>query len=237
MSFGRQKVKMFSTMTSSLLGSLKKGERYEIYTKVKEVPVKTILQLNWIDKSTGLVGFDWGNCTRKGAFQPGSNAYIKLSEETFLKSKVISNKQELVLEPTEECEKPEFLKRRAVRVEVDPLNPVKVKLKVGDKEYQTEAKDISETGVGIVVRRDTQEGQEILNLLEKKENELIDLDLELPKYGHVHSKGRVGNKEIHDNEVYIRFGFELDMTEEHKAKVRRYVLERQQEIIKSLSLL
>lgn len=228
---------MFSTMTSSLLGSLKKGERYEIYTKVKEVPVKTILKLNWIDKSTGLVGFYWGNCTRKGAFQPGSIAYVKLSEETFLKSKVVSNRQELVLEPTEECKKPEFLKRRAVRVGVDPLNPVKVKLKIGDKELQTEAKDISETGVGIVVRRDTQEGQEVLNLLEKQEKELIDLDLELPKYGHVHSKGRVRNKEIHDNEVYIRFGFELDMTEEHRAKVRKYVLERQQEIIKSLSLL
>ena len=224
-------------MAESPLKSLKKGKQYEIYTKVKEIPVKTILKLSWIDQSSKLVGFDWGNCIRRGAFQPGNTAYIKLSEEKFIKSGIISNRGELVLEPQEECDKPEFLKRRAVRVEVDPVNPVKVKLKVGEREYETQAKDISEYGVGVIFRKDSPEGQEILKLLDEKKGEWVDLELELPKYGHVHAKGRVRRKEVHDGEVYIRFGFELEFSEEHRAKVRKYILDRQQEIVKSLRLL
>ena len=224
-------------MADSPFRNLKKGKQYEIYTKVKEIPVKTILKLNWIDEPSKLIGFDWGNCIRRGAFQPGNAAYVKLSEERFIKSRIVSNRGELVLEPKEECEKPEFLRRRAVRVEVDPANPVKVKLKIGDKEYQTEAKDISEYGVGVVFRKDTKEGEEILNLLEENKDEWIDLELELPKYGHVHAKGKVRRKELHDGEVYIRFGFELEFSEEHRAKVRKYILDRQQEIVKSLRLL
>ncbi len=224
-------------MVDSPFENLKIGEQYEIYTKVKEIPVKTILKLSWLDESSKLVGFDWGNCIRRGAFQLGNTAYVKLSEERFIKSRIVSNRGELVLELKKECEKPEFLKRRSVRVEVDPANPVIVKLKIQNKEYQTEAKDISEYGVGVVFRKDTKEGEEILSLLEESRDEWIDLELELPKYGHVHAKGKVRRKEVHDGEVYIRFGFELEFSKEHRAKVRKYILDRQQEIVKSLKLL
>ncbi len=219
------------------LKSLKKGKQYEIYTKVKEIPVKTILKLSWIDHSSQLVGFDWGNCVRRGAFQPGNTAYIKLSEEKFIKSGIISNRGELVLEPQEECEKPEFLKRRAIRVEINPVNPVKVKLKVGGKEFHTQAKDISEYGVGVIFKKDSEEGREVLDILETNKERWVELELYLPKYGHVHAKGKMKRIEIFNGEVYIRFGFELEFSEEHRAKVRKYILDRQQEIVKSLRLL
>ncbi|WP_461829513.1 PilZ domain-containing protein [Aquifex sp.] len=224
-------------MAQSPLKNLKKGERYEIYTKVKEIPVKTVLKLSWLDEVSGLVGFDWGNCIRRGAFQPGNVAYLKLSEERFIKSAIVSNKGELILEPQEEGGKPEFLNRRAVRVEVDPANPVIVNLKLGQKEFKTQAKDISEYGVGVIFRKDSPEGQEVLELLEGYKDEWVELELELPKYGKIHAKGKVRRKEVHDKEVYIRFGLELEFSEEDRAKVRKYILERQQEIIKSLRLL
>lgn len=224
-------------MEDPILKNLKKGKRYEIYTKVKEIPVKTLLKLSWIDYSSRLIGFDWGNCIRRGAFQPGNIAYLKLSEERFIKSGIISNRGELILEPFEECEKPDFLKRRAVRVEVDPTKPVIVNFKLGEKKYETQAKDISEYGVGVIFRKDSKEGEEILNLLEQHKDEWIDLELELPKYGKIHAKGKVRRKEVHNEEIYIRFGLELEFSEEDRAKVRKYILDRQQEIVKSLKLL
>ncbi len=224
-------------MAEPSLKGLKVGERYEIYTKVKEIPVKTVLKLVWIDSSSRLVGFDWGNCIRRGAFQPGNVVYVKLSENRFLRAGVVSNRDELVIEPEGEGGTPEFLKRRAVRVEVDPSKPVLVNLKIGGKRYRTQARDISEYGVGVVFRKDSEEGREILMLLEERKDRWVDIELTLPKYGRVHAKGRVRRKEEHDGEIYVRFGFELEFSEEHRAKVRKYILERQQEIVKSLRLL
>ena len=149
----------------------------------------------------------------------------------------MSNRQELVLEPEEKCSTPEFLKRRAVRVEVDPSNPVKVRISIMGKHYDTQARDISEYGVGIILKKEDKKGKEILSFLESHRGDWVDLDLELPKYGKIHAKGRVRRKEYHGGEVYIRFGFEVEFSEDHRTKVRKYIMERQQEIIKSLRLL
>ncbi|HIQ49483.1 MAG TPA: PilZ domain-containing protein [Aquifex aeolicus] len=231
-----EKTLKFKGMMSELYRLFKVGEKYHISTKFKELPVKTQLSLSWIDKTSKLLGFSWGRCVFKGAFSPGTEVYINTGNR-YVYGKVVSNLGYLVIEFKELREQPEFIKRRTVRVEPDPTNPVIVELTVDSYKLKVVAKDISETGVGVILKKDTTASGEVIQLIQKKPSSWFDLYVHLPKYGKAHAKGRVRNLSISEEGIYIRIGFEAEYSEKDKDKVRKYVLERQQEIIKALKML
>ncbi|GAB6065536.1 PilZ domain-containing protein [Aquifex pyrophilus] len=223
-------------MKTKLSEIFKEGEKYDISTKFKELPVKTKLRLSWIDDSSKLLGFSWGKCIFKGAFQPKTEVYINVNDK-YAYGKVVSNANELVIEFEEFREKPAFIDRKAVRVEPDPSNPVIVELSVNSYNLKVPAKDISETGVGVILEKNTPKADEVIELLQNNPSAWFNLYVHLPKHGTAHAKGRVRNLNVSEEGVYIRIGFEAEYSPKDKDKVRKYVFERQQEIIKSLKML
>ncbi len=218
----------------------KPGEYYDVITKYKEIPVKANLKLNWVDDEGRLLGFDWRRCLTKSAFSTLDPVYVKLSLDEYAQTQVFSNLgKELVLTVENFVEPPEFIKRRSVRVEPDENKPVIVEVNFDGHGFRLSAKDISETGVGLCLS--TEENRDFINFLQKKieelkEEEVIEFPLKvhLPDNGTAVGKGRLKNVVGLGKDVYVRLGFEVDFPREELTKIRRYVINRQKEIIQSL---
>jgi len=212
------------------------GKRYKLSTKFKELPIKTQLLLSWSDPSSRLLGFS-GRCALGGAFSPGADVYVETEEGRFARCKSVSNSGEIVLEFKELTEPPEFIRRKAVRVEPEESEPVFVHLKANGVSIRTKAKDISETGVGILIPRNDKSAERLISLIQENPLLPFELEVELPRFGTAHAKGSVRNVSLSEEGLYIRVGFEAEFSPKDQEKVRRYVLERQRQIVKSLRML
>jgi len=220
----------------------KVGESYEVITKYKEVPVKAIMRLKWVDDEGRLLGFDWGRTHLRGAFSTLDPVYIKLSSKEYAQTQVFSNLgKELVLTVENFVEPPEFIRRRSVRVEPDENKPVEVEITFDGRTIRATVKDISETGIGILLSR--KEHKEFIEFvqseLEKlKEDDFIEFDIKvlLPDCGEAKGKGRIRNVIDTGKDIYMRLGFEVEFPREGLNKIRRYVINRQKEIIQSLRM-
>ncbi len=219
------------------------GERYSVITKYKEIPVRVNLRLNWIDEEGRLLGFDWGRTHLKGAFSTLDPVYVELSPDEFAQTQVFSNLgKELVLMLESFVEPPEFIKRRSVRVEPDENKPVRVVIEGEGVRVDTHAKDVSETGVGVVLNPENH--REFINLLRNiseklRKGEVEDefkVRLTLPGGEEVKGIGRLRNVVGFGKDVYVRMGFEVSFPKSEITKIRRYVLSRQKEIIQSLRM-
>ncbi len=218
----------------------KAGDHYDIIAKYKEIPVKAHLKLNWVDDEGRLLGFDWGRTHLKAAFSTLEPVYIKLSPKEYAQTQVFSNLgKELVLMLENFVEPPEFIKRRSVRVEPDENKPVLVEIHYDGREITLSAKDVSETGIGI--QFDAKEHRDFVNYLkekieELKEDEFIELSMtvRLPEGEVARGKGKLRNVVGLSRDVYVRLGFEVNFPREELNKIRRYVINRQREIIQSL---
>ena len=218
----------------------KVGDHYDIIAKYKEIPVKAHLKLNWVDNEGRLLGFDWGRTHIKAAFSTLEPVYIKLSPKEYAQTQVFSNLgKELVLMLENFVEPPEFIKRRSVRVEPDENRPVLVEIHYDGKNITLSAKDVSETGIGLQL--DAKEHKDFVNYLKEKIEELkeeefieLSLTLRLPEGEVARGKGRLRNVVGLSRDVYVRLGFEVDFPREELNKIRRYVINRQREIIQSL---
>ena len=218
----------------------KAGDHYDIIAKYKEIPVKAHLKLNWVDDEGRLLGFDWGRTHIKAAFSTLEPVYIKLSPKEYAQTQVFSNLgKELVLMLENFVEPPEFIKRRSVRVEPDENKPVLVEIHYDGREITLSAKDVSETGIGLQL--DAKEHRDFVNYLkekieELKEDEFIELSMtvRLPEGEVARGKGKLRNVVGLSRDVYVRLGFEVNFPREELNKIRRYVINRQREIIQSL---
>ncbi len=218
----------------------KVGDHYDIIAKYKEIPVKVHLKLNWVDDEGRLLGFDWGRTHLKAAFSTLEPVYIKLSSKEYAQAQVFSNLgKELVLTVENFVEPPEFIRRRSVRVEPDENKPVLVEIHHDGRKVTLNAKDVSETGIGIQL--DAKEQKDFVNYLkekieELKEDEFIEFSIvvHLPGGEVAKGKGRLRNVVGLSRDVYVRLGFEVDFPREELNKIRRYVINRQREIIQSL---
>lgn len=218
------------------------GKRYEIITKYKEIPVKVNMTLRWVEDEGRLLGFDWGGTPFRQVFSTIEPVYIKLLPKEYAQTYVFSNLgKELVLTVENFVDLPEFLRRSSVRVEPDEKNPVLVELRFDQREVTVEAKDISETGVGVIIH--TEEQREFMehlkgvleHLREGLEPEFL-VKIHLPGVGVAEGKGRLRNLIGLGTDVYVRLGFELNFPREGLAKVRNYIVNRQREIIRTLRL-
>ena len=218
------------------------GEKYRIITKYKEVPIKANLLLKWVDDEGRLLGFDWGNIHLKGAFSSLDPVYVELSRKEYAITSVFSNLgKELVLMLENFTEPPDFIKRRSVRVEPDENNPVRVSLTIEGVSVSTTAKDISELGVGVDL--DPEVHGKFIKFLKEKLNHLSEKDiiefgirLTLPECGEVAGEGKLKNVIKSGRNVYARLGFEVSFSPSDLNKIRKYVINRQKEIIKSLRM-
>ncbi len=218
----------------------KVGNKYDVITKYKEVPVKVNLKLDWIDEESRLLGFDWRKTHLKAAFSTLDPVYVKVGNREYLQTQVFSNLgKELVLSAENFVEPPEFINRRSVRVQPDENKPVVVEISFEGGNFEAQATDISETGVGISV--DSKANREFVEFLKAKledlkEDEFIDfrIKVHLPENGTAGGTGRLKNVIGLGKDVYVRVGFEVDFPREEIDKIRRYVINRQKEIIQSL---
>ncbi len=220
----------------------RRGAVYDVVTKYKEIPVKARLKLNWVDNEGRLLGFDWGRTNLKYAFSTLDPVYIKLDQKEYAQTQVFSNLgKELVLMVENFVEPPEFIRRRSVRVEPDENRPVLVEALFEDRKLETVAKDISETGVGVVLN--TKAHREFVDFIKErftdpKENEALEfrVRVHLPDIGTAEGKGKLRNVVGLGKDVYVRLGFEVCFPREELNKIRRYVIGRQKEIVKSLRM-
>ncbi len=216
------------------------GEFYDVVTKHKEIPVRSGMKLKWVDDEGGLLGFDWGKTHLRAAFSTLDPVYVKLSSKEYAQTQVFSNLgKELVLTVENFVEPPEFIRRKAVRVEPDENKPVIVELTFDGRRFRLPAKDISETGVGFSLN--VQEHKDFIEFIKErleniKEDEFIefDVEVELPENGTAKGRGRLRNIVGLGKDVYARLGFEVSFPKEEINKIRRYVINRQREIIQSL---
>lgn len=219
---------------------LKVGGTYDVITKYKEIPVKAVLKLNWLEEDEGFMGFDWGRTLYKKAFSTLDPVYVKLSNDKYIRTGVFSNLgKELVLSFDSFVAPPEFVSRRSVRVEPDEESPVVVTLEFNGGRLTANAKDVSETGVGIQL--DTQEDKDFIEFIKEKlehlkKDELIEFNIkiDLPGVGTAEGKGKLRNVVGLGQDVYVRLGFEVNFPREEIDKIRKYVVNRQKEIIQAL---
>ncbi len=218
----------------------RKGSTYDVVTKYKEIPVRARFRLRWTDDEGRLLGFEWGKTHLRSAFSTVDPVYVRLDSKEYAQTQVFSNLgKELVLMVENFVGPPEFIRRRSVRVEPDKNKPVAVEVIFEDREFKTSAKDVSETGVGVILRGDSD--REFITFLrnsfrEQEENEALEFSvrLHLPECGVVSGKGRLRN--VVSLGTDLRLGLEISFPREELNRVRRYVITRQKEIIKSLRM-
>lgn len=218
----------------------KRGSTYDVITKYKEIPVRARFRLRWTDDEGRLLGFEWGKTHLRSAFSTVDPVYVKLDSREYAQTQVFSNLgKELVLTVENFVGPPEFIRRRSVRVEPDKNKPVAVEVLFEDRGFKTLVRDISETGVGVILRADSD--REFIAFLrnifrDKEENQALEFSvrLHLPTCGTVSGKGRLRNVVSLGSD--LRLGLEVSFPREELNKVRRYVITRQKEIIKSLRM-
>ncbi len=221
----------------------KTGKVYDVLTKYKEVPVKAPMPLLWVDEEGRLLGFDWKKVTVKKAFSSLEPVYVKVSPSEYAKTQIFSNLgKELVLVLESLVPPPEFINRKSVRVEPDEEKPVKVEIIFNGKRIEGNATDVSETGVGVKLPLEGNNDfvefvKEKLKSLQEKENLEFDVKVHLPDNGTAQGKGKVRNLLGSGKDLYVRLGFEVEFPRRELDKIRRYVIQRQKEIIQSLRML
>ncbi len=219
------------------------GGRYEVITKYKEIPIKAVMPLKWIEEGDRFLGFDWSKVNVKRAYSTLDNVYVKLGQDSYAQTSVFSNLgKELVLVFESIVPPPEFIRRKTLRVEPDPSQPVYANVCVDDTcSIRSEVKDISETGVGLTISRGRSgefynKLREILSNPESSMRIPFSITVELPDGEKVRGHGDLRNVIGLGEEVYIKLGFKVDYSREDLEKLRRYILHRQQEIIQSLKM-
>ncbi len=220
----------------------KAGECYEIVTKYKEVPVRVFMRLNWAEDDGRLLGFDWGKTHLRAVFSTTDPVYVRLSPKEYAQTRVFSNMgKELVLMLENFVDPPDFIRRRFVRVEPDEHKPVGIEIEFDENRLETTVTDISEMGLGVVL--DKKEHPEFIEFLkrevnnDKREDPLeLRLIVKLPEFGTAEGKGRLRNVVSFGRDAYVKLGFETIFPKRELDKVRKYVIKRQKEIIKSLRI-
>ncbi|GEM_PF-744906 len=218
------------------------GYSYDIITKYKEIPVKVHLKLNWIDNEGRLLGFDWGRTHLKPAFSTLDPVYVRVEKEEYAQTQVFSNLgKELVLMVDNFVGPPEFIKRRSVRVEPDEHKPVMVEIFHEEGKLKATVADISELGIGLIVAVKENENfvsilKERLKALKKEECIEYHLKIFLPSCGIAQGKGKLKNVISLDKDSRLKLGFEINFPQGDLNTIRRYVINRQKEIIKSLRI-
>ncbi|MFN7064931.1 MAG: PilZ domain-containing protein [Aquificaceae bacterium] len=212
----------------------------EIITSWKEIPIRTKLPIKWISPKERFVSFNFRDCKFKNVFSDRSPIYVKI-EEVFLLSKIFSNiRDELVLEIESPVPAPPIVLREYIRVQPTETEPIFVSFCIEENcMFRAKAVDISESGVGIVIyEKYTDKLMDILSNIAtdiQKIHTPFKVNIELSKEDSIETLGELKN--VIKEGDYVRLGIKLNLSEEQKKRVRRYIMRRQREILEQLKSL
>ncbi len=202
------------------------GEIYPLITRYLEVPVRTKMKLKWVDNEGRLLGFEWGRGGLRSAFST-EPVYVFCDGEYAKTSVFSSSGKELVLMLENFGPPPDYMRRRSVRVVPDDKKPVSVTLKHEGAQIRAKVIDISESGVGVELEK----GQ-----IDPEEVEEITVEVELPSNPPVIASGKGKIKRVENTGTAFRLGIEVSFDKDSQSYVRKFVIQRQREIIISLRM-
>ncbi|ADC89804.1 type IV pilus assembly PilZ [Thermocrinis albus DSM 14484] len=217
-----------------LIGELREGGSVELLSQWKGVPVRVRMTIKWVSPEERFVSLDMKDCRFRHIFSSPS-VYMKL-KEVYIEASVFSNiRDELVVEVLGIAPPPPFVLREFVRVEPSDREPIYVNFWVHETEFvRAKVVDISEVGVGVLLTKE--EAERLLTDLTPPHSlhKEVYLELYLPHSDTIRGLGELRNILSHQEGVYVRLGFRLEMEEKDKRKLRQYILRRQREILEDL---
>jgi c-di-GMP-binding flagellar brake protein YcgR len=142
-------------------------------------------------------------------------------------------KDELILLVEYETPPPPVIVREYVRVVPSESKPVYVSFSIGGEEITGKAADISEKGVGVLLSKESAEKLIQLEMHgEYCPNITLTLSINLPDGSKVPATGELRN--ISADQKQVRMGFKLDIARPHDEILRRYIMNRQRELLNAL---
>ncbi len=222
---------------SDILTALSKKKECELITSWKEIPIRVKLPIKWISSKERLISFNFKECRFKSVFSGTDPVYIKFNE-IFLSCRIFSNvRDELVLEIESAVPAPHIALREYIRVQPKETEPVYVSFCVGEKcILKAKVVDISENGVGMLLHE--KDASILLDTLSdistdvQKIHTKIEIYMDIPNEKLIKTIGELKNI-VKEND-YIRIGLKMDLDEKDRTTIRRYIMQRQREILEQL---
>lgn len=223
-----------------LLTILSTKKECEVITSWKEIPIRLKLPIKWVSSRERFISFDFKTCKLRHAFSDRNPIYIKL-EEIFLLCKLFSNiKDELILEVETPVPAPSIILREHIRVQPTETKPVYVSFCLdGVCIMKEKVVDISESGIGVMIHE--KDANKLMDMLSQiitdiqKIHSSFEIQIEFPEGTNIKTVGELRN--IIKEDVYVRMGFKLELSENQRKRVRQYIMQRQREIIDQLKSL
>jgi len=206
-------------METSLIHRILEKKELEVYAFYDEIPIKVKLELIDVDfdKQQMIWRFDK---KLKLALTKTNELYFQQEGTVYTLVVVIYNDRELITTFPTVAVEPK-LKRRYIRVRTTENNPIFVEIN-GIRE---KALDISERGVGLIIK----------DIGDLKPNEIYDIKLEIE--GKTYNvKGKIVYITEVESQVF-KVGIQFtNISHKVEDSIFKYILARQKEIIKKISL-
>jgi c-di-GMP-binding flagellar brake protein YcgR len=221
-----------------LLERIKAGERLEVITEWCGIPVKIKLTAKWVAVKDKVICLDIRDCKFKHIFRMSSKPiYIKIEKpmQAYIQCDLYNREYrgELILLVKHEVPPPPVVVREYVRVVPSESKPVYVTFSVGGEEIVGKVVDISEKGVGVLLSKESAEKLIQLGMHgEDCPNITLPLSINLPDGSKVPATGELRN--IFTDQEQVRMGFRLDIARPHDEILRRYIMDRQRELLSTL---
>ncbi len=221
-----------------LLERIKAGEMLEVITEWYGIPVKIKLTVKWVAVKDKVICLDIRDCKFRNIFCLSSEPlYIKIEKprQAYIQCERYNReyRDELILLVEHEAPPPPVIVREYVRVAPSESKPVYVSFSIGGEEITGKVVDISEKGVGVLLSK---EGAEKLIQLgmhgEDCPNITLTLSINLPDGNKVPATGELRN--IFTDREQVRMGFRLDIARPNNEILRRYIMDRQREVLSTL---
>ncbi len=224
-----------------------KDKKVPIIFFYEEIPISEKIKIREFNKDAKTILLEPEKKLVK-ALMEITDVYFKLrhnDKNIFLKSKIIYGSEKGVEITLPEPVEDDRIFRFYLRVKTSDRKPVFVEIMERDDENKKEekkklkikgkAKDISETGIGVILKKeDYQKDKNLENFVENiKEDDIYNLKIHLP-HTTVETKGLIV-KTI-DEEKYKKLGITfVDIDLDSREEIFKYIFERQKEILKELN--
>jgi c-di-GMP-binding flagellar brake protein YcgR len=221
-----------------LLERIKAGERLEVITEWCGIPVRIKLTVKWVAVKDKVICFDIRDCKFRHIFRMSSEPiYIKIEKprQAYIQCELYNReyRDELILLVEHETPPPPVIVRDYVRVVPSESKPVYVSLSIGGEEITGKVVDISEKGVGVLLSKESAEKLIQLEMHgEYCPNITLTLSINLPNGNKVPATGELKN--ISADQEQVRMGFKLDIARPNDEILKRYIMDRQRELLSAL---
>jgi c-di-GMP-binding flagellar brake protein YcgR len=221
-----------------LLERIKAEERLEVITEWCGIPVKTKLTVKWVAVKDKVICLDIRDCKFRHIFRMSSEPiYIKIEKprQAYIQCDLYNReyRDELILLVEHETPPPPVIARSYVRVVPSESKPVYVSLSIGGEEITAKVADISEKGVGVLLSKESVEKLIQLGMHgDNSPNITFTLSINLPDGNKVPATGELRN--IFTDQEQVRMGFRLDIARPNDEILKRYIMDRQRELLSTL---